>query len=319
MNKKIIAIAVAAGLALPMAAAHAGAEVYGKFHVNMEQSKTNSTLNSLDSRIGFKGKQDLGGLTGTYKAEFKVDIFEKSANGAFLEGRNQYVGLKGGLGEVRIGRHDSPLKKAQGKFDQFGDTRGDLKNAGAQDAENRNSSSIFYTGKFGNVGVMAQVTPGEGDGTDGGSGKGIMDASSFAVTYNAGPLYVAAAVDSYDKKSVAGAQDASMTRLVATYKVSDMQFGLLTQSGVEAPVANTTAKETWLGASFGMKVGKGKIKAQMLETKDNAASKTTTTLTSIGYDYKLGKKGTVYAMYNTKKATGSDAVNHTSVGYILKF
>lgn len=324
MNKKIIAVAVAAAFAAPMAA-QAETKIYGKFHADLSSTKANASLNSNDSRIGFKGKAALdGSLSATYKAEFKVDLTKKDKDKAILESRNTFVGLKGGFGEVRIGLHDSPLKKAQGKFDQFGDTKGDIKNAGDQTGENRNEDTITYVGKFGNIGVMAQVSPGEGDGTDTGvdkGGKGFMDSNSIAVSYKAGPLYVAAAVDTHDKLSATNATKNTMNRIVATYKMSGMQFGLLSQSGVSAATATSGDEETWLGFSFGMKMGKGKIKAQLVNSEDKAATKTKTTLTAFGYDYKIGKKAKLYVMQSSQKKTdGTDSTDdRTSVGYILKF
>ena len=326
MNKKLIAVAVAAGLALPMVSAHAvdvadkKLEVYGKLHLNLGKYDDDGTaadnfrVQSIASRLGFKGQQKLdAGLTGTYKFEWQVDATESKATA--LEGRNMYAGLKGAFGEVRIGRHDSPLKMAQGKFDQFGDTDGDLKYAGSQDGDNRNDNTITYLGKFDNVGVNVQLSPGEGDGTT--AGQGIADDTSVAVTYKAGPLYVAVAQDSHDKKK--GAETA-MTRLVATYKVSNMQFGLLSQSGVEKSSAST-AKEDWLGLSFNVKLGKNnKLKAQYITTKDNAVTAEEGTQLSVGFDHKLGKKGTVYAMYNNlDKTTNADDTSSVQVGYILKF
>ncbi|MCW9030077.1 MAG: porin, partial [Gammaproteobacteria bacterium] len=132
--------------------------------------------------------------------------------------------------------------------------------------------------------------------------------------------YIAVANDSYD--STGGAAEDSLTRIVATYKVADMQFGLLSQSGVEAP-DTAAAKEDWLGLSFNMKMGKNnKLKAQYITVEDNATTKLKGTQTTIGFDHKLGDKGTVYAMYNTieeKAATTSKDESQLSVGYILKF
>ena len=68
--------------------------------------------------------------------------------------------------------------------------------------------------------------------------------------------------------------------------------------------------------------GKGKLKAQLITVKDKAATALESTQTTIGYDHKLGKKGTVYAMYNTiteKNAATTKDNNTVSVGYILKF
>ena len=327
MNKKLIAVAVAAGLALPMVSAHAvdvadkKLEVYGKLHLNLSandqlgKTKDNFLLESNASRLGFKGVIPLDdGLKGTYKFESEIDVDSKTT--AFAT-RNTYLGLKGSFGEVRFGQHDSPLKMAQGKFDQFGDTAGDLKNAGDEDGDNRNTNSITYLGKFDSLAVNIQLVPGEGDGTTG--GQGIADTTSVALSYKAGPVYVAVANDSYDKKA---GSETGLTRFVATYKLNSMQFGLLAQSGVEGPKTSAD-KETWLGLSFNMKMGsKNKLKAQYITVKDNAATALEGTQLSVGFDHKIGKKGTVYAMYNTitEKAAATTKDNNTiSVGYILKF
>lgn len=328
MNKKLIAVAVAAGLALPMVSAQAvevvgkKLEIYGKLHLNygsyeeLGTANDNWLLTSNASRLGFKGQQELGdGLTGTYKFESEIAVEDGTTDFAT---RNTYVGLKGGFGEVRIGRHDSPLKMTQGKFDQFGDTKGDLKNAGDQDGENRNKNSITYLLKSGNIGFNAQIIPGEGDGVT--AGDGPADTISVAVSYDNGPLYVALGQDSYD--STGGAAEDSLTRFVATYKLSGMQFGLLAQSGVEAP-GTAADSEDWLGLSFNMKMGKNnKLKVQYIAVEDGASPSKDSTQLSVGIDHKLGKKGTLYAMYNTleEKATTTTTDNSSiSVGYILKF
>jgi predicted porin len=333
MNKKLIAVAVAAGLALPVVASHAsdnmetkGPELYGKLHVNAGQydsltsTADKASIESFDSRLGFKGQVKLDdGLLGTYQIEGKIVLDGKTSNFA---DRTSFVGLKGGFGEVRVGYHDSPLKLAQGKFDQFGDTKGDFKNAGDQSGEHRNANSLTYLAKFGDIGFNAQIQPSEGTGVDGGGGQSFTDNTSIALTYNAGPLYLAVATDSYDKKLVAGSTENTLTRLVATYKLSDMQFGLLSQSGVAAATTNSN-KETWLGMSFNVKMGSNnKLKAQIMTVKDNAATKLESTQTSIGIDHKAGKKGTLYAMYTKVKEKATVVTkddSSVSVGYILKF
>ena len=357
MNKKLVAVAVAAGLALPMVSAHAvdvadkKLEVYGKLHMSLQSNddaldstNDNVELDSIDSRLGFKGAIPLdGGLTGTYKFEFGVAAADEGseeydvviddtvtvanvndtisvANESGITRRNMYLGLKGGFGEVRLGRHDSPLKMAQGKFDQFGDTVGDLKFAGDEDGENRNDSSLTYLGKFDKLAVNVQLVPGEGDGIT--SGNGLSDTTSIAVSYTDGPLYVAVANDSYDSTGAVAAED-SLTRIVATYKMNDMQFGLLSQSGVES-VESASAKEDWLGLSFNMKMGNNKLKFQHITVEDSdPTGALESTHTSFGIDHKLGKKGTVYAMYNTieeKYPTAKETdKSQLSVGYILKF
>ena len=55
--------------------------------------------------------------------------------------RNQFVGLEGAFGTVKVGRHDTALKQAQG-FDLFDDLEGDI--AGVLNGENRLKDYIGY-------------------------------------------------------------------------------------------------------------------------------------------------------------------------------
>lgn len=214
---------------------------------------------------------------GVYKLEFEVnpdsdnegtqDVSDLQDGSVEIDGdgtagisrRNMYVGLKGGWGEIRLGRHDTPLKMAQGKFDQFGDTDADLKHAGSQDGENRKDNMLLYLGKSGNIGYALAVAPGEDDGTSGTADTGPADTISASLSYKAGPMYIAVAQDSYENGE--NADSDSMTRVIGTYKTGGMQLGFLWQSGVEKP--GVSAKdEDWLGLSFAMKMaGSNKIKA----------------------------------------------------------
>lgn len=339
MNKKLIAMAVGAALLTPVLAQADGPKVYGQLHLSYgtikEKSagvttKDNWQVRSHDSRLGFKGERDFGnGLMGTYKIELGVnpdtDFGAGGAdNTAGIVRRNMYAGLKGGWGEVRFGRHDTPLKMAQGKFDQFGDTDGDLKHAGSMDGEHRLDNILAYLGKSGNIGYAIAFAPGEQAGTTaaGDDNNGPADTYSASISYSEGPLYVAVAHDSYANKNTPSAQEDALTRVVGTYKMGNMQLGLLYQSGVEK-LAPSTDKEDWLGVSFGMGFGgSNKFKAQYITSKDKAVVKTETTLTAIGVDHKFDKKTTGYVQYVTNEAkTGAtkDEGTYMVVGMNLKF
>jgi len=334
MNKTILATAITSILCTPLMVQAADTKtsntpiVYGKAHfsygmldtkVNGVTTVDNWQARSHASRFGIKGSRELGeGLKAVYKFEWQVD-YEQSTDAA-LDRRNMYVGLKGGFGEFRIGRHDTPLKLAQGKFDQFGDTDADLKNAGDEDGENRLDNVLVYLGKTGNVGYSFAVAPGE-DASGANADEGPADTVSAAVNYKKGPVYVALAHDTYENG--ASAANDSLTRLVATYKFSDMQVGLLVQNGVEA-ADNIAAEEDWLGVSFNTKVGaKGKIKAQYITVEDNATAKKDGTLMAVGYDYKFDKKTSAYVMYSSLEEEQSGAKTLESsfigAGMILKF
>lgn len=325
MKKKLITLAVTGALMTPMLA-QAAPTVYGKLHLSygsVEQESGGVTttdnwqLRSHASRVGVKGGYDMGnGLEAIYKFEWQVD-YEQGADAGF-DRRNMYAGLKGSWGEVRFGRHDTPLKMAQGKFDLFGDTDGDLKNAGDQDGENRLDNVLAYLGKSGNIKYAIALVPGEGDGTT--NGDGPADTISASIAYEDGPLYVALAQDSYD--DAAGQDENSLTRLIGTYKMGTMKLGLMYQTGVES-ATTTGQEEDWLGVSFSNTFGKNTFKAQYIMVEDNEASAREGTLMAVGMDHKFDKKTTGYIMYSNleEELGGTTDVenNFLGAGLVLKF
>mgnify|MGYP002712175011 FL=1 len=334
MKKRFLAIAIASGLASPFAA-NADATVYGIVHmtVGMVDTGTGGTDNwqvdSVASRLGFKGSEDLGnGMTATYKLEYGVDPDaggpgQVGGSTTGLSRRNQYVGLKGGFGEVRVGRHDTPLKMSQGKFDQFNDTRGDIRNVGAADL--RVDNAIAYMNKFTDDFTFAiALVPGEGDGVT--AGDGPADTISVAGMYASGPLYVALAMDSYDDTGNSGMNASGMgvivdstTRLTVTYKMGKMQFGFLmeNQTGITGQ-----PDLDGMGFSFGMGMGKNKAKFQYLTGEIDNNGGDTTNL-SVGYDWGLSKRTTAYVQYTTQEtevgSTTTSELDFMGVGLKHKF
>ena len=340
MNKKIIALAIAAAVAAPMAA-QADATVYGKLNMavgTVSEDYTvasgdidvdNFQVRSIASRLGFKGSEDLGGgLSAVWKLEYGVSPVDSSGPG--LSRRNQYVGLKGGFGEVRVGRHDTPTKMAQGKFDQFPDGDGDIVGAmGLSQADNRVDNAIAYINKFGAVTLAAAIVPGEENeavaSASNTQNNGLTDTTSIALTYNAKNLMVSVAADDYATEAGTNSLD-SLTRIVATYKMGAMQFGALMESG-ENLISASGGDKDLTGLSFGMKMGKNKFKAQYLmatETNGTGVADTDYTSISLGLDHGFSKKTTGYVAYTTIEADApgaDDDVDFDSLtaGMIIKF
>ena len=331
--KKLLTLTAACALTMPVLVQAKDTKenngiptVYGQAHlsygtidkkVNGTQTVDNWQVRSHASRIGFKGERDFGdGLSAIYKFEWQVD-YEQSTD-AGLDRRNMYAGLKGGWGQVRVGRHDTPLKMAQGKFDQFGDTDADLKNAGDEDGENRLDNVLLYMGKTGNVGYALMIAPGE-DGSSNTADDGPADTVSASISYANKSLYLAVAHDSYENGG--NSAEDSITRFVGTYKFSGMQLGVLAQSGVEA-ADTAAAKEDWVGVSFNTKIGKkGKLKAQYITVEDNQTSSLESTLYAVGYDFSLDKKTTAYVMHSNleEEQAGSKTLENTFTGVGMKF
>ena len=147
-------IAIASAIALAsITAAHAAPTVYGKAFLTLDYVSTdydaaNKTdedtfkLNSNQSRIGFKGDDDLTDTTKLiYQLEYQINPDDDSQQ---FRSRNTYVGLAHNtLGTVLAGRHDTPLKLAQNKVDVFNDTLFDITNAGVS-GENRANNTLAY-------------------------------------------------------------------------------------------------------------------------------------------------------------------------------
>ena len=129
--KSTITFALCSVLAQP-AIADETVNLYGKLNLSIQATEEGdesfSELKSNASRLGVKGKYKLDtdyGLEAIYKIEWQVNVEDGSKD--TFTARNQWVGLKGGFGEFTVGRVDTTLKLAQGKFDLFNDYEGDLK------------------------------------------------------------------------------------------------------------------------------------------------------------------------------------------------
>lgn len=344
MNKRLLAITIAASLAAPLTVMAEGAEIYGIAHAAFmnnsvddgDAATTNDqddwTLASYNSRLGFKGSEDLGGgLKAVYKMEFGVDI----VSGGGFSGRNQYVGLSGGMGTVLLGRHDTPTKMVQGKFDVFNDTIADMVNGaagvteadlgydmngdgdtgdavtlGGVDGDVRADNVIAYLSpKMGGMQMIVALIPGESN-VSGSQFSGInscdsivgynnvcdglADGTSISFTYEAGPLYVGVGMDGGDL-----IQD--QQRLVATYAMDAMQFGFLYNVS-DAPITNNPAvdDETSTGLSFSMGMGDNAVKFQyVMIDNDLGVKDLDTTKMTLGYDMNMSARTKVYALYNT--------------------
>lgn len=150
MNKKFLAIAVAAALA-PVAAA-ADVSVYGRVQAeySVEDSDgVSGSSQSVDdeagmSRLGFKFSEKLGGgMTAFGKVEFRIDAADNTSTGTNGSGnygslgpgalgqRDANVGIKSSWGSIAAGSFHSPYKTAGGvKWDPMVATHLQARRAG---------------------------------------------------------------------------------------------------------------------------------------------------------------------------------------------
>jgi predicted porin len=293
-------------------------DVYGKLNVTLQNSDEASAsvveLQSNASRVGVKGEEALNqGLTAIYQFEWEVDPDGQTGDDNF-SARNQFVGLKGAFGTVKVGRHDTALKEAQGDFDLFNDLEGDIKNT--FNGENRLRNYVGYTTpKFADaIKVTVNLFPGEDPAT---GNDGIADGASISVNYETDLLYAAVAQDSdLDGEGV------DTTRLVGGYTLGAARFGLLYQrtdaggidgDGFGGSVAYTfgdsTAKLQYLDADFWRTEPQSDPLDNLLESQ-----------VSVGLDHKLGENTKVFGFYTSGDIGGTNEGNdYLAIGLEHKF
>jgi len=326
MKKNMIALAVAAAFAAPVAMADAPT-VYGKLNLNINATEgKDASVNSTASRLGIKGSEDLGnGLKAVYKVEFALNEVADNSSSSYTAGvytpaagdaaatytpgsasfgkgtissRNQYLGLAGGFGTVLMGRHDTPLKMSQ-PSDLFNDGAADLSKLtnGVTSGEDRKTDVLAYVSPtFSGVKLIAATVMD--------AKKGSSDAASVALTYGSTKkgLYLAAANTSNT--------DYSVTRLSAQYKTG----GLIVNAMNNTADGSDTTEGNFTHIQAAYKMGKfmPKVKYAITDKKGADAENAY----SVGLNYSLGKKTTAYVYTVVGDKVTSDA---TILGMVHKF
>lgn len=132
MNKKVIALAVAGALALPLAAKAQTANVtmYGTFRLALDSTDIKDVgrsnhIDSWSSRWGIRGIESIGGgLNGIFQLELGVnldnpggavvDFVGSSVRYQVVTIREAWVGLNGGFGTIKMGSGLTPYDDVLG-------------------------------------------------------------------------------------------------------------------------------------------------------------------------------------------------------------
>jgi len=135
MKKSLIALALVGAFASAAQAAESNYSIYGRLDLGIVKSNVKGDdsvqlNNGTQSRLGFKGVEDLGnGLKGKFQIEHRFNTDdgttrendEKTVNGADRFWRGQaWVGFAGEFGEVRLGRQYDALANTSDQVDPFG-------------------------------------------------------------------------------------------------------------------------------------------------------------------------------------------------------
>jgi len=269
-----------------------------------------------NSRIGFKGTEDLGG---GLKANFVLELAlnpDEAANA--LTNRLSTVGLSGDFGALTIGRQYTPYFVVQGAMDFAGNlnvTPGYVVNAHITNGGRASNSIQYASPTIAGFSGIVQVGAGQ-DAT--GTESVIKDPSGatsdsknygLAVIYAAGPLVAGAAYNSITTPSGLVAGEGFITG-----GSNIVGFGSSTLLGASAEVKVWAA-----GASYDFGVVKASLAYSSLT--DSKITAGVTDLTSKGYNLSLAAPfGATTLVANIGRADvkqDSSTVDATIVGYQL--
>lgn len=317
--KSCIAMTLCSVLTMPTFAADKTQEqkgiidFYGKLNISLqateEKGESFNELKSNASRVGVKGKYSLDhDLTAIYKLEWQVNVNDDSKD--TLTSRNQWVGVRGGFGELTVGRSDTTLKVSQGKFDLFNDYEADLKHLFI--GENRVADSITYKSPvFKHVQLLTSYIISDDIEADDPYSVGVffgdlnLKKTDFflSVAHDENMPVKFKPVDSGESSRT---EALANTRVTGMYKFGDLRLGAMF---VDTEVVNTGKSETGYAANVSYKVGKVLAKVQYQEFSGSDSI-------SVGADYKLGKNTKVYAWYTDREGNEVTA-NDDGIDYIL--
>lgn len=301
--KKVVVAAVLLGLFGAAGIVQADPlTVYGKINVTAQSSDDGagqfSELKSNASRFGVKGDYKLeNDLTLIYQLEWEVDLTDE-ANEKNIKARDQFIGLTGSFGTIKVGRNDTALKLSQGKMDLFNDYEADIKTLWK--GENRMSNSLAYiTPKFAGFSLMVSHIMEDSE-------KG-QDGQSVALMYGDdslkdGPLFASVSMDNdvngYDSSRVFVQGKVAKIKLGAGLHQQEVMAGGKKEDGY------------LLNAAYPLDKFEVKAQYQTLEDHDGY---------SLGTDYKLGKETKLFAWYSSFDFYNKADTDYLAIGIEHKF
>ena len=319
MKKTILKAAIATALIVPTMVM-AEATLYGNVHVSINDFDTASDLDmtSNTSSIGVKGSEDLGdGMKALYKAEFQLDPAEggftggnasntaSTTNGNALTSRDMWVGLKGGMGTLKLGTMSSNYKQMGGKVDPLYRTRlegrgflgtqsSDLHGGRGIDRGRQTNTVQYSSPKMGGIQLVANTTvSGAADETN---GVGVRYATNDLMAY----------LDWIDNS-------ASGDAVKVGGKFSAKAFAVGLQYEMTENATNDEADYLFLSGQFNIDKNNAIIlTAGQASFTDAAGNEADTTGVAVAYNHKLSKMTNVYVGYGDR--TDDDIVGGVNGG-----
>lgn len=255
------------------------------------QTKLDSGV-STGSRIGFRGREDLGG---NLSASFVLETGLLADTGAFdqgglLFGRQAFLGLSSSAGTVTLGRQYTPIYQTLLIADPLGNNYGGASGqlmSGEKAGTRMNNTVIYTTPTF--SGFNAQAAYGFGE-VAGDSSRSRQ--TGLAAGYSGGPLTVRLA---HNVTNNATAADRAKNTLLA----GKYNFGIATASlayGVNKGLGTIDSRDMLVGVS--VPFGPHTVMATYIQKDDRSrANAFDAHQHAVAYNYALSKRTSFYAAY----------------------
>jgi predicted porin len=227
------------------------------------------------SRFGLRGSEDLGG---GLKANFVMENGHNTETGAagqggLLFGRQAFVGLSGGFGEVRFGRQYPAYDEARGGSDLFGHSafsttvaNGSWGAFGRDYTYRVNNALHYITPNMG--GLTAAITYALGENKTGATAAGKL--TSLRISYANGPISAALAYQ--QEKNAAGntLTGCAVTATSACNPLGQSDGNLFGLRGVAFSAGYTPTSETHTFLTGAYDFGVARVQLAMNRSKDNS-------------------------------------------------
>ncbi|HJV82379.1 porin [Noviherbaspirillum sp.] len=298
MKKSFLALAVLGAFA-GAASAQSSVNIYGLIDTGIvgesggaAGSVTKMTSGvTAGSRLGFRGKEDLGG---GLSAQFVLEAglltdTGASAQGGLLFGRQAFMGLGGGYGTVLLGRQYTPIHLVlSGVADPFqAGWAGNAGNLIPRPQGSRTNNMVRYATPNVN-GFSAEVAYGLGETAGNNSANRALGG---AVGYASGPLTVR--LGYHNVNNAAATDSAKNTLLAGTYDFKPVKMHLA--YGINKGAGVVDNRDMLIGATIPF--GASKVLASYIRKDDKSGANADANQFALGYMYSLSKRTDLYLAY----------------------
>lgn len=296
--KRSLLIAALSTVAAGSALAQSSVTVWGRLNETVERQKvagvSRTVLNDNNSRLGFRGTEDLGGgLSANFLLEHRFTADNGQANSTFWAGQSEVNLTSKSLGAIRLGRFTSEAYFATADYvSMHNHDTGTSADALYYSATGFNSNNkIAYQSAEFVPGLVFHAALGLGEGA-----VGASNFRDFAVNYTMGGLALGAG---YDARG-----DNNQAALRALYSFGPFAVGGYFQRADDAVAGKRN--NIRLAGMYALGASEFHLNAGLAGDWKGVAGDSSAKQFTVGYNYNLSKRTKVYT-YFTKLAVDENA------------